>query len=181
MAFYRYNYLHNEVIVSNSNYGYSYVFSLSGQEWSVIDSVFDVTTNSYPELEVYDNRNLKRLKFADGDSVVPVVAVTRHIKMGTLDFKRIRQAALRCTFTGGLNFYVLGSIDGASFVCVTGKEYPSVGGNESTTLTRRDLVTAMSRSKQYKYFVIAVAGKMKGRVSMAELLVDGSFTGNKLR
>ena len=176
-----YNYLHNEVIVSNSKYGYSYVFSLSGQEWSVIDSVFDVTTNSYPELVVYDNRNLKRLKFADGDSVVPVVAVTRPMKMGTLDFKRMRQAALRCTFTGGLNFYVLGSIDGAEFVPIAGKEYPSVNGNESTTKTRRDLVTAMSRSKQYKYFVIAVAGKMNGRVSMAELLVDGSFTGNKLR
>lgn len=201
-----YNYLHNEVIVSNSNYGYSYVFSLSGQEWSVIDSVFDVTTNSYPELVVYDNKNLKRLKFKDeeqfvspvnmariGDAiggdgpiaintgVQSVVAVTRPIKMGTLDFKRIRQAALRCTFTGELNFYVLGSIDGAEFVPIAGKEYPSVAGNESTTLTRRDLVTSMSRSKQYKYFVIAVAGKMKGRVSMAELLVDGSFTGGKLR
>lgn len=199
-----YNYLHNEVIVSNSNYGYSFVFSLSTQLWCVIDSVFDVTTNSYPDLVVYDNKNLKRLNFKDefvppvnmarigdaigGDGVIEintgvrsVVAVTRPIKMATLDFKRLRQAALRCTFTGELNFYVLGSNDGAKFVPVTGKEYPSVGGNEPTTLTRRDLVTAMSRSKQYRYIVIAVAGKMRGRVSMAELLVDGSFTGNKLR
>ena len=201
-----YNYLHNEVIVSNSNYGYSFVFSLSTQLWSVIDSVFDVTTNSYPELVVYDNKNLKRLNFKNevpqfvspvnmariGDAIgggvieintgVPsVVAVTRPIKMGTLDFKRLRQAALRCTFTGALNFYVLGSIDGAGFVPIAGKEYQSVNGNELANVTRRDLITSMSRSKQYKYFVIAVAGKMKGRVSMAELLVDGSFTGNKLR
>lgn len=176
-----YNYLHNEVIVSNSKYGYSYVFSLSTQLWSVIDSVFDVTTNSYPELVVYDNGNGRRLEFTDGDGVVPVVAVTRPIKMGTLDFKRLRQAALRCTFTGELNFYILGSNDGARFVPVTGKEYPSVGGNEPTTLPRRDLLTAMSRSKQYRYIVLAVAGKMRGRVSMAELLVDGSFTGDKLR
>ena len=76
---------------------------------------------------------------------------------------------------------MLGSIDGAEFVPVTGKEYPSVNGNEPANVTRRDLITSMSRSKQYKYFVIAVAGKMKGRVSMAELLVDGSFTGDKLR
>jgi hypothetical protein len=39
----------------------------------------------------------------------------------------------------------------------------------------------MSRSKQYKYFAIVIAGQMSGRVSMAELLVDAGFAVNKLR
>ena len=47
--------------------------------------------------------------------------------------------------------------------------------------TYRDLITAMSRSKQYKYFAIAIAGDMSGRVSMAELLVDAGFANNKIR
>lgn len=176
-----YNYLHNEVILSNTAYRYSYVYSLANQEWSMIDVTFDVTTNKYPELVVYNNSTTKRITFNDGNEANAVVAITRPVKVDTLDFKRLRQAALRCTFEGGLNFYVLGSNDGASFVCITGKEYPSVNGNEPTDVTRRDLITSMSRSKQYKYIAIAVAGNMKGRVSLTEMLVEGGFASNQLR
>lgn len=176
-----YNYLHNEVILSNVNYGYSYVYSLANQEWSMIDVVFDVTTNSYPELVVYNNGSTRRITFNDGNEANAVVAITRPVKVDTLDFKRLRQAALRCTFEGSLNFYVLGSNDGARFVCITGKEYPSLSGNEPTEVTRRDLITSMSRSKQYKYIAIAVAGNMKGRVSLTEMLVEGGFASNQLR
>jgi hypothetical protein len=179
-----YNYLHNEVILSNPNekYKYSYVYSLDNQTWGMIDKTFDVTTNSYPELVVYDNKEKKRYTFDDADTnAVPVVAITRPFTLGSFDYKRLRQAALRTTFTGTLNFYLLGSNDGANFVCITGKEYPSKNGSESMNVTRRDLITAMSRSKQYKYFAIAIAGNMKGRVSLAELLVDAGFANNKLR
>ena len=176
-----YNYLHNEVILSNVNYGYSYVYSLTNQVWSVIDTVFDLTTNKYPELVVFDNQG-KMITFADGESgVVPVVAITRPFTLGSIDFKRIRQAGLRTTFNGQLNFYVLGSNDGAEFKCITGKEAAEVKGESGEVKTRRDLITAMSRSKQYKYFAIAVVGEMKGRVSMAELLVDMGFANNKIR
>ena len=176
-----YNYLHNEVILSNVNYGYSYVYSLTNQVWSVIDTVFDLTTNKYPELVVFDKAQGKMITFADGESgVVPVVAITRPFTFGSFDFKRLRQAGLRTTFDGQLNFYVLGSIDGAVFKCITGKEVDADVANPNGE-TYRDLITAMSRSKQYKYFAIAIAGQMSGRVSMAELLVDAGFANNKLR
>lgn len=179
-----YNYLHNEVILSNVNYGYSYVYSLTNQEWSIIDRVFDVTTNSYPELVVYNNIEQKIYKFTEGNDMVPIVAITRPVKVETLDFKRLRQAALRCTFEGSLNFYVLGSNDGVRFVCITGKECPTkseVDSGITSVSTRRDLITSMSRSKQYKYIAIAVAGNMKGRISLAEMLVEGGFASNQLR
>lgn len=174
-----YNYLYNEIILSNKAKGYSYVYSLTNQVWSVIDTVFDITTNSYPELVVYNNNEMKQYIFDDSTTGgVPVVAITRPFTLGSLDYKRLRQAALRTTFDGQLNFYLLGSNDGASFVCITGKE-----GNADIldSGTYRDLVTAMSRSKQYKYFAIAIVGNMSGRVSMAELLVDAGFAVNKLR
>ena len=174
-----YNYLQNEVILSNVNYGYSYVYSLTNQVWSVIDTVFDITTNSYPELVVYNNQEMKRYTFDDTTTgVVPVVAITRPFTLGSFDFKRLRQAGLRTTFEGSLNFYLLGSNDGAEFKCITGKE---VDADILDSGTYRDLVTAMSRSKQYKYFAIAIAGQMSGRVSMAELLVDAGFANNKIR
>lgn len=179
-----YNYLHNEVILSNAKRGYSYVYSLTNQEWSMIDVAFDITTNSYPELVVYDNNTVRRITFNDGNEANAVVAITRPVKVDTLDFKRLRQAALRCTFEGSLNFYVLGSNDGARFVCITGKECPTkseVDSGITSVSTQRDLITSMSRSKQYKYIAIAVAGNMKGRISLAEMLVEGGFASNQLR
>ena len=175
-----YNYHYNEIIVSNKAKGYSYVYSLTNKVWSVIDTVFDLTTNKYPELVVFDKQG-KMITFADGDSeAVPVVAITRPFTLGSIDFKRIRQAGLRTTFNGQLNFYVLGSIDGAVFKCITGKEVDADVANPDGE-TYRDLITAMSRSKQYKYFAIAVVGDIEGRISMAELLVDAGFANNKIR
>ena len=180
-----YNYHYNEIILSNKAEGYSYVYSLTNRVWSVIDTVFDLTTNKYPELVVFDKAQGEMITFADGESgAVPMVAITRPVKVDTLDFKRLRQAALRCTFEGSLNFYVLGSNDGASFVCITGKECPTkseVDSGITSVSTQRDLITSMSRSKQYKYIAIAVAGKIRGRISLAELLVDAGFAVNKLR
>ena len=174
-----YNYHYNEIILSNKARGYSYVYSLTNQVWSVIDTVFDLTTNKYPELVVFDKQG-KMITFADGESgAVPVVAITRPFTLGSIDFKRIRQAGLRTTFDGQLNFYVLGSNDGAEFKCITGKEVDSTLKDD--TEIQRDLITAMSRSKQYKYFAIAVVGDIEGRISMAELLVDAGFANNKIR
>lgn len=175
-----YNYHYNEIIVSNNKKGYSYVYSLTNKVWSVIDVVFDLTTNKYPELVVFDKGGGKMYTFKDGAALNKVVAITRPFTLGSIDFKRIRQAGLRTTFNGRLNFYVLGSIDGAVFKCITGKEVDADVANPNGG-TYRDLIAAMSRSKQYKYFAIAIAGQMSGRVSMAELLVDAGFANNKIR
>lgn len=183
-----YNYHYNEIIVSNKalfqegGVPYSYVYSLTNKVWSVIDTVFDLTTNKYPELVVFDKAQGKMITFVDGESgLVPVVAITRPFTLGSFDFKRLRQAGLRTTFEGSLNFYLLGSNDGAEFKCITGKEAAEVKDENGKVKTQRDLITAMSRSKQYKYFAIAIAGRISGRVSMAELLVDAGFANNKIR
>lgn len=181
-----YNYHYNEIIVSNKALfengaaPYSYVYSLTNKVWSVIDTVFDLTTNKYPELVVFDKGDGKMYTFEDGAAKNKVVAITRPFTLGSIDFKRIRQAGLRTTFNGRLNFYVLGSIDGAVFKCITGKEVDADVANPDGG-TYRDLITAMSRSKQYKYFAIAIAGDIEGRISMAELLVDMGFANNQIR
>ena len=175
-----YNYVENELIVSNNKFGYSYVLGLANGAWNVMNIVFDVAAQKTVGMILYDNIRKTKLILKDGYKA-HVVAITRPIKTDTLDYKRLRQAALRCTFKGTLNFYVLGSNDGVNFVCITGKEYPSKNGREPTDVMRRDLVTAMSRSRQYRYFALAFAGDFEGRVSFAELLVDTGFSGNKLR
>ena len=174
-----YDYLYKEVFLFNPDYAYSYVYSLESQSWYVRDVKLEYAVLGGKELIVYGD--YWRYTFAEGVNSGPVVAITRPVKAGTNDYKRLRQAALRCTFKGHFSFYVLGSNDGADFVCITGKEYPSMNGNEPTDVMRRDLVTSMSRSKQYKYFAIAFAGNIEGRISMAELLVDMGFANNQIR
>ena len=178
-----YFYNNDCLLLFNSYYDFSLLYDLKNGVWSMCDGMYNLRAENLGpkgELLLYTD-DLKRYVFGDGKEERPVVAITRPFTLGSFDYKRLRQAALRTTFTGSLNFYLLGSNDGANFVCITGKEYPSKNGSESMNVTRRDLITAMSRSKQYKYFAIAIAGNMKGRVSLAELLVDAGFANNKLR
>lgn len=178
-----YSYNDNSLLLFNETYYYAYLYDLKNGVWSACDGMYKLRAENLGpkgELLLYTD-DLKRFVFGGDDDARPVVAITRPFTLGSFDYKRLRQAALRTTFTGSLNFYLLGSNDGANFVCITGKEYPSKNASESMNVTRRDLITAMSRSKQYKYFAIAIAGNMKGRVSLAELLVDAGFANNKLR
>lgn len=175
-----YDYLENELVVSNNKYGTSYVYSFADSVWSMMNVVFDVAAKKTFDTTLYDNVRKNKLVLKGGHRG-GLVAITRPLKTDSLDYKRLRQAALRTTFKGSLNFYILGSNDGANFVCITGKEYPSKNGGEPTDVMRRDLVTSMSRSRQYKYFAIAIAGNMEGRISMAELLMDAGFANNQLR
>lgn len=179
-----YNNNENELLVFNPGFDYSYVYNTSSNLWKMCDKSYEETTEGVGplgELILYKGENDDRYIFRGGEKNNPILAITRPLKTDLSDYKRLRQVALRTTFKGSLNFYVLGSNDGANFVCITGKEYPSKNGNEPTDVTRRDLVTTMSRSRQYKYFAIAIAGNMEGRISMAELLMDAGFANNQLR
>lgn len=150
---------------------YSYVYSLKSQKWGIADFVFSLTTNSYPGLVVYDEAT--RLAFEDSSTVArPVVAISRPIKLGTTGYKRLRQAALRGTFKGALDFYLFGSKDAANWVLLGGKEL--VDGEH------RDIVTQMFRSKQYRFLAFAVVGNITGRLSMVEMMADGAFADNRL-
>lgn len=172
-----YNYKRNEVYLSGGSWTesevqHSYVYNLRSQKWSIADFNFNLTTNSYPELVVYDNKT--QLSFDDVENKFKVVAISRPIKLGTTEYKRLRQAALRGTFTGPLDFYLLGSHDGAAWVCIGGKEI-------AEDKEHRDIVTQMFRSKQYRFLAFAFVGKIKGRLSMVEMMADGAFADNRLR
>lgn len=166
-----YNYHHNEILISTPGKSFSFVYGLRSQRWSVTDVVFELTTNHYPGLVVYNGKDM--LVFDDAALPVAVCGISRPIKLGAVGYKRIRQAALRGTFEGKLGLYILGSDDGVNFEGVTGKEHDGA--------TRRDMITPMARSKMYRFFAVAFAGKVEGRLSLVELLADGAVTNNRLR
>lgn len=168
-----YEYLHNEVIISNPKYEYSYVYSFNSGLWSIINKVYSKKTNSYPELLMYDEEKIYR--FVDRTAPkAPILYLTRPIKIDTTNHKRVIEAALRGTWEGKCFFYVLGSNDGVNWAVLGGKEHKE-------TSKHRDLVAYCTRSKSYRYVAFAVASpSFSGRLSMIEMLVSEGMAQNKL-
>ena len=194
-AYVAYNYQENELIVTNPNYTYAYVYNINSASWAKISPNPKFFVNRYPECYgvidniLYDMQNNNR-------SISTILVITKPIKMGTLTHKRILQSALRGVVKRSLSdlylrgepvmfrgesldifsdvgLYILGSNDAEHFTLVSGKE---------SIVDIRDLVTKMNKSKAYKYFMVALAGGVRTDVSLnyMEFIASESFT-NRLR
>lgn len=191
-----YEYNNKEIIVSNKDYGYSYVFNMKSAAWHKISESVDTFLNSYPECfaykpdgGVYNIYNPKR-------TVNNILLVTKPVKFGTLTHKRLLQTAIRGIVRPSLSdvyyrgepvyyrdrqvdifsncgFYILGSNDAEHFTLVAGREKIE---------DVRDLITKMNKTKAYKYFCVCLAGGVRTDVSFnyIECLVDETYT-NRLR
>lgn len=189
-----YNYEEKEIVVANSNFPYSYVYSLKTGEWHKISQQIENFVNSYPYTwamtgnQILDLNNTHR-------SVSKIAVVTRPIKMGTLSHKRILQTALRGIarmsssdlyirgesvlrgesedMFSGVGMYILASNDAEHFVLV---------GKKEMMKDIRDLVTRMNKTKPYKYFMVCLVGGVRTDVwiDYIEFVYSESFN-NRLR
>lgn len=191
-----YSYNDKEIIVSNENYDYSYVYNMKSGGWYKTSHRVRMFLNSYPECfayfedgGVYDMYNPHR-------TVNNILLITKPIKFGSLVHKRILQSAIRGMIRPSLSdlyykgepvmfrdqpvqifsncgFYVFGSNDAEHFTLVAGKE---------KIVDIRDLITKMNKSKAYKYFVVALAGGVRTDVAFNyfEFILDDTYT-NRLR
>lgn len=189
-----YNYEEKEIVVANSNFPYSYVYSLSTGEWHKISQQIENFVNSYPYTwamtgnQILDLNNTHR-------SVSKIAVVTRPIKMGTLSHKRILQTALRGIarmsssdlyirgesvlrgesedMFSDVGMYILASNDAEHFVLV---------GKKEMMKDIRDLVTRMNKTKPYKYFMVCLVGGVRTDVwiDYIEFVYSESFN-NRLR
>lgn len=191
-----YNYQERELIVSNKNYSYSYIYSLSSEQWYKTSYSIRSFINGYPDIlaigaknDIYNLQNNHR-------TVANIAIITRPIKLGTLTHKRILQSALRGIVKRSISdlylrgepvlyrgdtlqlfkdvgFYVLGSNDSEHFALISGTELIK---------DIRDIVSKMNKSKSYKYFIFAFIGGVRTDVSInyIELIADESFN-NRLR
>ena len=169
-------YARRELVVSNSNYPYSYLLSLESGLWSKITHRFDAFVNSYPDfMAVAWSGDNSMLLGWDDKSVgcTGFFLVTRPMMWGSKLHKRIMQLMLHATVLvgdGGEAFkgvacYLLGSNDGENFKLISGSE------------RRRDfcdLSFPYVPTQSYRYFSVAVVGNVSSRSSIAavELNVD---------
>jgi hypothetical protein len=110
----------NELVVTNNNYEYSYVFSFESGYWHKISKSYRLLINSYPELLV-----LRENSSDDGvcsvsqdnyETPVTVMLTTRPCKLdNVLNFTLLHRAIQRCEIETKdsvyAGFYVFGSND----------------------------------------------------------------------
>lgn len=171
-----YEYLQNLIIISNKDYNYSYTYSFDSGLWGVINKAYAHKTNSYPSLMLYDENYIYH--FAEQRTPKPILLMTRPIKVGSTNLKRVMEAALRGEYSGKLYFYILGKDDNGPFL-----RYRIIGGCErNVSNTEQNLIAHCTRSNSYRYIAIAVVSpNFSGRLSCVELLLDDGIANNKLQ
>lgn len=194
-----YIYEEKEIIISNKQHPYSYVYSLQSGEWYKLSVSVDSFLNSYPKTlailaetsgcGMYNLYNPHR-------TINNIAVITRPVKFGSLTHKRILQSALRGIVKPSLSdvyfrgepvqfreenveifseagFYILGSNDAEHFTLLAGTEKLN---------DIRDLITKMNKTKAYKYFVFCLVGGLKtdASINCMEVLAEETFE-NRLR
>lgn len=157
-----YLYEHRELVVTNPDYPYSYIFSLANGACYKYMYSFAHISNNYPQL----------ITLMNGDSgtkvVMPggergdntVLLMTRPLLWGTKLHKRIMQMMLHATATpsdgsysfNGLACYLLCSNDGENFKIVAGSE---------RRRSFSDIVFPYAPTQSYRYFSVAIVGRIK--------------------
>lgn len=194
-----YIYNNSEIVVSNSDYDYSYVYNILSGMWHKVDSSFYGFVNRYPETyvmaledgytEIYDLYN-------PSISTANMLVLTRPMKLGVESYKKVLQAAMRgyvkssgetialngvaialddtpIGIYGNINFYLFGSSDGYQFKLI--------GGKENIT-EYRDLIIRMNRSKSYRYFIVGMYGDARSDLSINYIEFDAAVSfNNRLR
>ncbi len=165
-----YQYEHRELIVSNPEYPYSYIFSLANGACYKYMYTFDHISNCYPQLvTLMNDGNGTKIVMPGGDEGSnSVLLMTRPLLWGTKLHKRIMQmmlhataspAVTECSFNG-LACYLMCSNDGENFKIVAGSERRS---------SFSDIVFPYAPTQSYRYFAVAIVGRINCNSSLVAL------------
>lgn len=157
-----YLYEHRELIVTNPDYPYSYIFSLANGACYKYMYSFAHISNSYPQLITLmnDDSETKIVMPGGEEGGNSVLLMTRPLLWGTKLHKRIMQMMLHATAApvdgsysfNGLACYLLCSNDGENFKIVAGSERRRI---------LSDIIFPYAPTQSYRYFAVAVVGRIK--------------------
>ena len=156
-----FNKQNNELLVTNENYDYSYVYNFESGYWHKINTSFSILINAYPFVYALRSNGSEQGVFnvseENFDEGVHTMISTRPCKIdGTVDFVLVHRAIQRCEIeTKGsvfAGFYVFGSNDL--------KTWQMFQGSDKKTGRVTDIFLTRSHLK-CKYFVFMFAAKLK--------------------
>lgn len=168
-----YDYLHKRIFFSNSNYGYTYVFSIATGEWYTTNNiVFIDALNSYPEAKVVtqdSNGYYHIVDLANFGDATPSTLITRPLKLDLPDtFKTVERVIQRGNFApDNVQQILYGSND-----LVTWRPLAS---------SRNKYISGL-RGHSYKYFRLALFMNLNKGESLTGCTIQFTEKGtNKLR
>lgn len=154
-----YDYVHQHIIVFNTNYTYAYVFSLKSKLWGMMYSNLASTLNSYPDALAMSQDN-HLVSFSDTDQdICKGLLITRPLKLGDGDtLKSIHTLLQRGNFQrGDVNTVLYGSRDLVNWHIIA----------SSVNHEIRNL-----RGTPYKYFRVASVATLTPDKSIYGITVD---------
>lgn len=156
-----YDYTNQRIIVFNKDYFYAYIYSLKSKTWSMMQSDFINTVNSYPDSYIMTRNNtLVNVSYPGNEysKAVKGIIITRPLKLDSPDLlKTITQSIHRGVFEKGhVKSVLYGSRDCINYVPTT----------SSTDHTIRSI-----HGSPYKYFRFAI---------ITELLPGESLSGTSI-
>lgn len=174
IGFDKYN---NELIVSNYERTWSYVFNFESGFWYKINRRIYGLINNYPELYSKEIDGIYNLSSESDTGANKTLLITRPIKLGTHGFKTIYRSVLRSYLRHEsgtyLGFYVYASNDAKTWQFVTGRN--SVTGDSVDQLLSR--LPSMA-----KYYIFVVASDCLTKSYICSLEVDFNIKlGGKVR
>lgn len=162
-----YDYAQNRLLIMSDGGVYAYVLSLSSMEFSKVAGLptLEFPIVHYSGIYSTSKGNSELYKLAttidveDDTTEIPVIAITRPIKFGTMGLKCVKRVLTRHTCTKPVKMIIYGSRDGETYHRVTSL-----------------------RGRSYRYFIFALFGKMTPQEKISCISVDWEtrFT-NKLR
>ena len=162
-----YDYAQNRLLIMSDGGVYAYVLSLSSMEFSKVAGLPTLESPIVHYSGIYStskgNSELYKLATTidveDDTTEIPVIAITRPIKFGTMGLKCVKRVLTRHTCTKPVKMIIYGSRDGETYHRVTSL-----------------------RGRSYRYFIFALFGKMTPQEKISCISVDWEtrFT-NKLR
>lgn len=170
-----YLYSHNELLLCNAAYDFSYVFSFESGCWSRISSRFAGTVYGVSSALLFGHDGGTTHIFAINDSVAGdnrILLYTRPLLWGTKLPKRVMQLQLHACIVSAekptqsmpmLACYMLCSNDGVHFKLISGSEKME---------ECRDVIFPYFPTQSYKYYLFAIVGEMGKGSSIAGIEVE---------
>lgn len=181
-----YDQMNDEVIISDSDYGYSYIFSLKYKLWYKTTQTWEEFIVGYPHWlgkkgnVMYKlNQELKLGDIVSTDKKNSFLIVTQPIKFNDFSLKSIDRIVARLsadiysnTFKYG--FYLYGSLNGQDWALING-----VQGSVSN-IKYTDLLISKSRTTAKFYIIVLVGTASEATISHFEADILPKYT-KKLR
>lgn len=174
-----YNPYNDELIISSSDYDYSYVYDFPTQSFYLSTEKFTgIVQNSFPDIYVVDGQKIKDYSRSQ-TKAANVSIITRPLSFGTTDIKTLGRVWLRALLynTTVMSVAAFHSLDGVNFFPIKGLMFGQRNGNYL------DVDLGLLARQTYKHYMLIIAGTVgeDTQIRYSEYEVDKRYNNEKMR